>query len=64
MKKDMIPKTKKTEEIELVPDAWERFEKAVATVAKSGPKHRPAKPRNASQNGALAGKDRVPKKGA
>jgi hypothetical protein len=26
--------------IELAPDAWERFERAVDTVSKSGPRHR------------------------
>ncbi len=33
----------KAEEIELHPDAWERFERAVDTVAKSPPQHRTAK---------------------
>jgi hypothetical protein len=45
-------------EIELEPDAWERFERAVAVVAKSPPQHRvkktkrslaKAKPRSASR---------------
>ena len=31
---------KKSDEIELIPDAWERFERAFDVVAKSGPKHR------------------------
>jgi hypothetical protein len=30
-------------EIELVPDAWKRFERAVDVVAKSPPQHRPDK---------------------
>jgi hypothetical protein len=30
-------------EIELHPDAWERFERAVGTVAKAPPQHRKAK---------------------
>jgi hypothetical protein len=30
-------------EIELDPDAWPRFEQFIKTVAKAGPKHRPAK---------------------
>jgi hypothetical protein len=30
----------KTREIELEPDAWERFERAVSVVAKSPPQHR------------------------
>jgi hypothetical protein len=29
-----------TADIELRPDGWERFEKAVDAAAKSGPKHR------------------------
>lgn len=32
------------------PDAWDRFERAVDTVMKSGPKHRPTK--KAPTNGA------------
>jgi hypothetical protein len=35
--------SKKTQEIELRPDGWERFRTAVAAAAKSGPKHRPDK---------------------
>jgi hypothetical protein len=30
-------------EIELRPDGWERFNRAVTAAAKSGPKHRAAK---------------------
>jgi hypothetical protein len=30
-------------EIDLVPDAWQRFERAVKVVAKSPPQHRKAK---------------------
>jgi hypothetical protein len=41
----------KAEQPEFLPDAWERFEKAVSTVAKSGPKHRPAKPEKANRKG-------------
>jgi len=35
----------KTKEIELEPDAWQRFERAVDVVAKSPPQHREAKPK-------------------
>jgi hypothetical protein len=35
----------KDEAFEIAPDAWDRFERAVDTVIKSGPKHRPAKER-------------------
>jgi len=32
--------TKKLRDVELEPDAWERFERAVKVVAKSPPQHR------------------------
>jgi hypothetical protein len=38
-------KKDRADEIELEPDAWERFERAVAVVVKSPPQHRTAKPR-------------------
>ena len=41
-----MPKSK--EEIELHSDAWERFERAVGTVTKSPPQHRPSKKKKAS----------------
>jgi hypothetical protein len=34
---------KKMKEVELVPDAWQRFERAVDVVANSPPQHRTAK---------------------
>jgi hypothetical protein len=37
-------KNARKSEIELRPDGWERFGKAVDAAVKSGPKHRPAKP--------------------
>jgi hypothetical protein len=33
-------KDRKNETLEFAPDAWERFERAVAVVAKSPPQHR------------------------
>jgi hypothetical protein len=36
---------KKSKEVELEPDAWSRFERAVDVVAKSPPQHR-AKPKS------------------
>ena len=39
------PRYAKGEEIELVPDAWERFERGLRIVAKAKPKHRVRKPR-------------------
>lgn len=35
-------KGEKPEDIETVPDSWERFERAVDAAIKSGPKHREA----------------------
>jgi hypothetical protein len=34
------PPAAKRDEIELVPDAWPRFEQFIKQVAKAGPKHR------------------------
>jgi hypothetical protein len=36
----MAPPTFKPDDIELIPDAWGQFERAVDTVSKSGPQHR------------------------
>jgi hypothetical protein len=38
-----MTKSPQTKEIELHPDAWERFERAAGAVAKSPPQHRVAK---------------------
>lgn len=42
----MVEKSKSTgkakDNLEIVPDAWARFERAVDTVIKSGPQHRTA----------------------
>jgi hypothetical protein len=37
------PPTFKPDDIELVPDSWARFERAVDTVVKGGPQHRVVK---------------------
>jgi hypothetical protein len=37
------PRKEKPEEPEILPDAWERFERAVDAAVKSGPKHRVGK---------------------
>lgn len=37
--------TFKPDDIELIPDGWERFERAVDAVSKSGPMHRYARGR-------------------
>jgi hypothetical protein len=36
-------------EIELYPDAWQRFERAAGVVAKSPPQHRAAKKKKAAK---------------
>jgi len=38
-----MAKSGKDKEVELEPDAWQRFERAVKVVAKSPPQHRVAK---------------------
>jgi hypothetical protein len=38
-----MAKSDQTKELELRPDGWERFNRAVTAAAKSGPKHRVAK---------------------
>jgi hypothetical protein len=40
---------KETKEVELHPDAWERFERAAGVVAKSPPQHRIAKKKTATK---------------
>jgi hypothetical protein len=49
------PPTFKPDDIELVPDSWERFERAVDTVSKGGPQHRSASPKQQIASGAPAG---------
>lgn len=44
------PPTFKPDDIELVPDAWGRFERAVDTVSKSGPQHRSNRPQPQSSS--------------
>jgi hypothetical protein len=39
------PKTTR-DEIELYPDAWDRFTEFVKRIAKAGPQHRQRKPKN------------------
>lgn len=46
----MVGKTKAPTEIEVFPDAWERFERAVDAVSKSGPQHRITKPTDAASS--------------
>jgi hypothetical protein len=42
----------KTDEIEELPDAWERFEKAFDTVMKAKPKPRPTKKTSRTRGGS------------
>ena len=55
-KKVAKPKRAKSPEIEELPDAWERFERAVDVVMKSGPIHRTAKELIASERHVRKGK--------
>jgi hypothetical protein len=41
-------------DLEIVPDAWERFEQAVDVVIKSGPQHKTAKKAKASEADIIA----------
>jgi hypothetical protein len=43
-KSPMKPKRNQPE-VELVDDAWSKFERFIRDVAKAGPQHRPAKPK-------------------
>jgi hypothetical protein len=38
-----MSKSKSSKAIELYPDAWERFERAIGAVAKAPPQHRKSK---------------------
>jgi hypothetical protein len=38
-----MTKKPKQEDIELVPDAWPRFERFIKQIAKAGPQHKTAK---------------------
>ncbi len=46
----------KEAEIELYPDAWQRFERAVGVVAKSPPQHRVAKKKKTAKTAKTAKK--------
>jgi hypothetical protein len=54
----MKPSSEKKSEtkIEVDPDAWERFEKAVDTVMKAPPKHQAALPRKPKERPAIKGR--------
>jgi hypothetical protein len=52
-----MTKSKSSEaNVELHPDAWERFERAVSTVAKAPPQHRTAKKKAAKKSKKKPGK--------
>jgi hypothetical protein len=44
-----MAKTDKVKPIEIEPDAWQRFERAVDVVSKSPPQHRVAKKKKKSK---------------
>lgn len=48
----MAKSARKKTEIELAPDAWARFERAVAVVAKAPPQHRTAKAKSPAKRKA------------
>jgi hypothetical protein len=50
----MAKSNKKKQEVELGPDAWERFERAVDVVAKSPPQHRTKKTKRKTKKRKLA----------
>jgi hypothetical protein len=52
----MIGDPKKSKDIELAPDAWQRFERAVDVVAKSPPQHRAAQKKSAKTAKKAPGK--------
>jgi len=49
---DADERKQKSSEIELEPDAWERFERAVKVVAKSPPQHKTKKAKDANPKDA------------
>ena len=52
----MADKNPKEKEIEVHPDAWERFERAVDVVMKSPPKHQSAAQRKPKERPATKGR--------
>jgi len=53
-----MAKSNPTKELELRPDGWERFDRAVTAAVKSGPKHRVAEKKKKTARKALAKKPR------
>jgi hypothetical protein len=47
-----MAKSTQPKEIELHPDAWQRFERAAGVVSKTPPQHRVAKKKNAKKKNA------------
>jgi hypothetical protein len=56
-----MAKTPKTKDVELQPDAWSRFERAVDAAVKSGPKHR-EKPKTKRKKSPAIGRAKKPGK--
>jgi hypothetical protein len=60
----MAKHPKNDDQIEIVSDAWERFERAVDSVAKGGPQHKASKPAKMSSAPGRGGTKKSPfKKG-
>jgi hypothetical protein len=57
----VMAKSDPKKDLELRPDGWERFDRAVTAAVKSGPKHR-AKPHSEMKGGKKAKKKTVTKK--
>jgi hypothetical protein len=55
-----MAKTSPVKELELQPDAWERFERAVKVMANSPPQHRVAKKKMAKKSVAKKGPENEP----
>lgn len=51
-----MAKTRKNQDVEMEPDAWQRFERAVKVVAKSPPQHRTKKKLNPRKRKRKPGK--------
>jgi len=48
------PQKSKTQETDVRPDAWDRFERAVDVAANHSPLHKPAKPHKAASRSRTA----------
>jgi hypothetical protein len=51
---------KKLDEVELVPDAWPRFEKFICEIVKAGPQHRDTSVKRGPKPGPAKKQTKVP----